>query len=84
MSKLSKTESRYMARVAYLPCCACNNIPVQVHHLRGIKRNNFLVIPLCPACHTGEFSIHMDRKSFEAIHGSELFLLAKTIEALNK
>ena len=79
----SSAEKRYMGRVAALPCCACGATGVHVHHLRGIKRNNYLVIPLCPSCHQGEFSIHMDRKSFEAIYGSELELLADTIEKLN-
>ena len=79
----TKAEKAYMGKVGELNCVACGSFPVHVHHLRGQKRNNYLVVPLCPDCHTGAFSIHMDRKAFEAVYCSELFLLAKTIERLH-
>ena len=81
MSKAS--EKRYMGRVADAGCIICGS-PAQVHHMRGVKRNNYLVIGLCPDHHVGAFSIHMDRKGFEAVYGDELFLLAKTIERLSE
>ena len=74
---------RYMKRVSELPCIACGAIGVHVHHLRIDRvRDDFIVCPLCPSCHTGAFSIHADKRQFTNIYGSEIKLLAKTIEAL--
>jgi hypothetical protein len=80
---MSDKSKRHMSRVAGLPCIACGNHGVHVHHIRAERiKNDFLVIPLCPDCHTGDFSIHKSKRQFEGIYGSELELLAKTIEAL--
>lgn len=78
----AKAESEHMGRVAALGCIICGD-PAQVHHMRGCKRNNWLTIPLCPEHHVGSFSIHMDRRGFEAIYGDELKLLSLTIEMLH-
>ena len=80
MSK--RSESAHMGRVAALGCIICGD-PAQVHHMRGCKRNNWLTIPLCPEHHVGSFSIHMDRRAFEAVYGDETALLALTIEGLH-
>jgi hypothetical protein len=48
------------------------------------RASNFLVIPLCPEHHAGALSIHKSPKQFEALFGSEVDLLAKTIMLLNK
>ena len=73
-----------MAKVAKLHCIACGTFGVHVHHIREERiKNDFLTIPLCPECHIGDFSIHKSKRQFEGIYGSELNLLAKTIEALN-
>ncbi len=74
---------RYMARIAELPCITCGKSGVHVHHIRVERiKNDFLTIPLCPDCHMGCFSIHKSKRQFTAVYGSELQLLAQTIEAL--
>ena len=80
-------EKRYMGRVAELGCLVCGS-PAQIHHIRegqgiAMKASNFLVIPLCYMHHLGDFSIHNSKREFEAVHGSELDLLAQTIERLS-
>jgi len=78
-----KANKRHMSKVAQLNCIACDSHGVQVHHIRSERiKNDFLTIPLCPGCHTGSFSIHMDKKNFENVYGSELHLLAKTLKKL--
>ena len=84
MSNLSTAkEKRYMGRVAELGCLICKQ-PAHVHHIREERiKNHYLTIPLCPEHHIGAFSIHMDKRQFQNIYGSELFLLANTIEQLS-
>ena len=79
----TRTEKEYMDRVAQLTCAACGEHGVQIHHIRngtmGKRSGNALVIPLCPECHTGGFSIHMTPKEFQGLYGSELEMLNETI-----
>ena len=80
----TKTEKAYLSRIAELPCAACGSHGVQIHHIRegqgvGQRAGNGLVIPLCPECHLGDFSIHKSRQQFTNIYGSELDLLNETI-----
>ena len=80
MNKPTAAERRHMARVAELPCVACGDIGVHVHHIgtyMGGGRDNMRVIPLCPFCHTGAFSIHNTKKAFEKIYGTQEQLLEK-------
>lgn len=71
-------EKRHMAKVADLGCLI-HGTPAEVHHVTIITpRNNGLVIPLCPECHRGAFSIHNSKRQFEAVHGTELEMLAET------
>ncbi|MGZ5028986.1 MAG: DUF968 domain-containing protein [Methylobacter sp.] len=78
MSKAKK----HMGRVAALGCLICKS-PANVHHIREERiKSDFLTIPLCREHHQGDFSIHMSKRQFENIYGSELHLLAKTIELL--
>jgi hypothetical protein len=72
-----------MRRISELNCVACGKFGVHVHHIRteGIK-DDHLTIPLCPECHLGDFSVHKSKRQFENIYGSELTLLAKTIEQI--
>ena len=77
-------ESRHMGRVAELGCLICQQ-PANVHHIRSERiKNDFLTIPLCREHHQGDFSIHMSKRQFTAIYGSELELLAKTLKLLEK
>ncbi len=84
MSNLSTAkEKRHMGKVAALGCLICKQ-PANVHHIRTERiKNHFLTIPLCREHHQGDFSIHMDKRQFENIYGSELFMLAQTIEQLS-
>ena len=76
----TKAEKEYMAKVAELPCIGCGS-PSQVHHIRKYERarEHGLTIPLCVECHTGDFSIHKTPRQFEAVHGSQILLLNRTI-----
>ena len=77
-------ESRHMGRVAELGCLVCGS-PANVHHIRTDRiKNDFLTIPLCREHHQGDFSIHMSKRQFENIYGSELHLLAETLKRLEK
>ena len=85
----SAAAKRHMNRVAQLPCLACGVSGVQIHHIRegqgGSQRaSDFLTVPLCQECHTGEFSIHNATRAFTNIHGSELDMLAQTLDQLEK
>lgn len=76
-----------MGRVAQLDCACCGAYGVQVHHIRegqgGAQRaDDFLTIPLCPACHTGSKGVHGDRTRMKLAGLSELDMLADTIQKL--
>lgn len=80
---MSKSK-RHMGRVAELGCLICGS-PANVHHIRTERiKNDFLTIPLCREHHQGDFSIHMSKEQFTNIYGSELHLLAETLERLEK
>jgi hypothetical protein len=83
----SKKEKKWMDRVAELPCACCGEHGVQLHHIReGLgmaqRASNFLVIPMCPPCHTGPSGVHGDRSMMRIKKLTELDMLASTIEAL--
>ena len=79
----TKAEREHMGRVADLGCLICQQ-PANVHHIRTERiKSHFLTIPLCREHHQGDFSIHNGKREFENIYGSELHLLAQTIEKLN-
>lgn len=92
---MSAKGSRHMAKVAEVGCIVCRGIgygyvPAQVHHLKeecgaGQRQSPFLTIPLCPAHHTDGgpgVAYHAGFRAFERLYGTELDLLAATIEAL--
>ena len=91
----SAAEKRHMARVAALGCCVCRKLgygetPAQVHHIKeecgaGQRQSGFLSIPLCPSHHTEGgpgVAYHAGWRQFERAYGTELALLAHTLEAL--
>ena len=83
----TKAEREHMARVASLPCACCGQYGVQVHHIRdgqgmSQRASNFLTVPLCPECHTGQYGVHGDKSRMRARKQSELDWLADTIEKL--
>jgi len=76
----------YMGRVKALPCLICGASPVEVHHLPD-PRSDFRVVALCPFHHRKEYgpqAYHYSRRNFNAIHGSDEQLLARTIEILGE
>lgn len=86
----TKAEKKHLERVASLGCIACGVHGVQVHHIRdgqgmSQRASHFLTIPLCQQHHLGEFSIHgSESRAFKNIYGSDLDMLAKTIELLSE
>lgn len=84
---MTKAERIWMSRVAELPCSLCGEEGVQLHHIRegqgmSQRASNFLVVPLCPSCHTGPIGVHGDKTMMRVKKMTELDMLAKTIEAL--
>ena len=78
---------RHMDRVAQLPCCTCGNEPVQLHHVRegqgmAQRASNWLVVPLCPSCHTGRHGVHGDKSMMRLKKMTEMDMLAMTLERL--
>jgi hypothetical protein len=76
----------HMGRVKALPCLICRASPVEVHHLPD-PRSDFRVVPLCPFHHRREYgpqAYHYSRRKFNAIHGSDEQLLARTLEMLGE
>jgi hypothetical protein len=76
-----------MDRVAKLPCSVCGVYGVQLHHIRETlgmsqRASNWLVIPLCPDCHTGKRGVHGDRSMLKIMKADELSLLADTMRLL--
>lgn len=83
MSKTTAAGYRYMIRIRDLGCLICGK-EASAHHIREDRiKDDFLTIPLCPEHHLGDYSIHRAKEQFTNIEGSELQLLAKTIEKLH-
>lgn len=86
---MKKAEKVHLERVAALGCLICRR-PAQIHHIRegqgiGQRASNFLVIPLCPEHHQdgpAGVAFHASPRQFEMMYGTELVLLARTIELL--
>ncbi len=84
----TRSEKRYLDRVAQLDCVVCGAHGVHIHHARegqgmAQRAQNWLAIALCPACHTGPRGIHGDRAVLRQEKLDEMDLLARTIERLN-
>ena len=82
------SEKRYMGRVAELPCSCCGAHGVQLHHVRegqgkGQRAQNWLIVPLCPDCHTSPIGIHGDKSILRLRKLDEMDLLAATIGKMN-
>jgi len=76
----------HMGRVKALPCLVCGSQPVEAHHLPD-PRSDFRVVPLCPFHHREEYgpqAYHYSRPNFNAEHGSDEQLLARTLEMLGE
>ena len=77
----------HMGRVKGLPCIVCGAAPPsEAHHLPH-PRDDMRTIPLCPPHHRTEYgpqAYHYSRRNFNARHGSDDELLAKTIAMIDK
>jgi len=83
----TKAMKQHMDRVAQLPCATCGVEGAHIHHIRegqgmSQRASNWLVIPLCPSCHTGSKGIHGDKSMMNIKKVTELDLLAQTLERL--
>lgn len=90
------TSKAYKSRVASLGCILCRHFdlgetPATLHHVRegqgmSQRASDWLVIPLCKACHQGPNGLHGlgTRGFYNRYKLDELDLLALTLEALAK
>ncbi len=83
-------DPAHLARVRSLPCLICGTVPSEAHHIRqgvgmGQKAGDHEAINLCAWHHrTGPMAFHAGPGVFQAIHGTERELLARTLELLKK
>ena len=90
---MTKREREYRNRVVALGCLVCRNLgygptPADYHHIRtgqgtSQRASHFLGIPLCRDHHQHGghgVAIHAGQETFERMYGTELDLLAQTIE----
>ena len=88
---MSAAGERHLKRVRELPCLACGS-QAEAHHVRALgsastKASDFFAIPLCPCHHRADSewtSIHGDKQMFEMLFGTEIELLARTLEMLEQ
>lgn len=90
----TKAIRQYHDAVASLGCVLCDRLgqgrpPATIHHIRegqgmSQRASDWLVIPLCPACHQGDCGIHGDRTFLRIANCSELDLLADTIRRVRE
>ena len=84
------SDPKHLARVAMLPCVVCGDWLVEVHHCRmnagtGQKAGDHETIPLCVWHHrTGPQAFHNGPGIFQTLFGTELELLEKTREMLDR
>ena len=82
MKNRTAAQNRYLSRVRETGCLICGNASI-AHHLQCFSpRNDYGTISLCNEHHQGAFSIHTTKRAFQAIHGDDMQLLAKQIEAM--
>lgn len=80
-----KAGRAHMADVSTVGCLICG-APAEVHHL-PYPRCDFRTVPLCPPHHKTEYgpqAYHYSRRNFNARHGSDEELLARTLRAIGK
>ena len=94
---MTKSEGEWMDAICQLGCIACREMgisgtPAEVHHLlKGARRiGHLFTIPLCTQHHRGGrndaeiVSRHPWRRAFESRYGTELELLEKTKELVQR
>ncbi|WP_430442356.1 DUF968 domain-containing protein [Providencia huaxiensis] len=77
-------NDNYLKWVKSQPCCVCNSIAHDAHHLigygqggMGTKAHDLFTIPLCRVHHD---ELHHDPKGWESEHGSQLVLLFQFLD----
>lgn len=77
-------NDNYLQWVKSQPCCVCNSIADDAHHLIGYgqggigtKAHDLFTIPLCRIHHD---ELHRDKTEWEREHGSQLVLLFKFLD----
>lgn len=78
------TNDNYLQWVKKQPCCICNAIADDAHHLigygqggTGTKAHDLFTIPLCRIHHS---ELHKDPNGWEREHGSQIILLFKFLD----
>ena len=85
----NKKERIHLARIAQMNCFCCNS-PAEVHHIRkntglSLKPSHYHTIPLCFRHHrTGKDSIHLGKKLFIKLYGTEQEILKIVTERLDE
>lgn len=74
----------YLQWVKSQPCCVCNSIAHEAHHLighgqggMGTKAHDLFTIPLCRIHHS---ELHKDPNGWERGHGSQLIFLIRFLD----
>lgn len=82
-NRITKEESRYLAKIKSLPCGVCGAAgQSEAHHIEQGKQ--YLCIPLCPDCHRGSHNgIHGQKRIWKVFKKTELSVLNDTIKVLN-
>ncbi|WP_272574153.1 DUF968 domain-containing protein [Providencia sp. PROV259] len=78
------TNDNYLQWVKKQPCCICNAIADDAHHLigygqggTGTKAHDLFTIPLCRIHHS---ELHKDQNGWEREHGSQLIFLIRFLD----
>ena len=91
---MKKKDKERFEKLKQIGCIACQqkgffSEPV-IHHIRkftgiGLRPPHDKTIPLCPEHHNmGNESIHLNKKKFEELFGTELHLLDKTNQQIKE
>ena len=89
---MTKRVQNHKDQVARLGCVLCDMLgsgytPAHLHHIRegqgmAQRSSDWLVVPLCPSCHTSPYGVHGDQTLLKIAKVTELDLLAATLERL--
>ena len=78
------TNDNYLQWVKKQPCCICNAMADDAHHLigygqggTGTKAHDLFTIPLCRIHHS---ELHKDPNGWEREHGSQLIFLIRFLD----
>lgn len=90
----TKAEKERLEIIGNMPCYACfqdlKEVQAEIHHIRnktglGLRPSHFDTIPLCYLHHrTGKVSVHLGKKEFEKRYGTELEILKKVNQQVEK